>query len=292
MDLMNSVKDYVNQPFPLWECVITERLVEKKWEDLKKNKIADLNDYTTVRAFEDPNAPIGTRFPISIPNYKDSEIIYLEVSAFDRLNNFYQEHGLELYTELELEENAVMAKLANAMKMFSPVESVSLCITKLVRSIQILKQEDSEIDMSYSHPKIPFSIFLSVCPDSSPLSCLRIAESILHEAMHLKLTLIENVLPLIQPGATGLFFSPWREEKRPAQGVIHGLFVFRAVWDYLNLIAQAFESDQVLDHIYTRKEQIAFEFEQIRDFTSCPDLTEPGAILAQNLLDPIQYSVK
>ncbi|MEJ7684092.1 MAG: hypothetical protein WKG06_40815 [Segetibacter sp.] len=102
------------------------------------------------------------------------------------MQSFYDEHGLELLTENEIEADGALWKLKKAISILRLIEPAYNCITDLIRSIQILRQPDVEIDLSYSHPQIPFSIFLSVCDDDSIVSSLRVAESILHEAMHLK----------------------------------------------------------------------------------------------------------
>jgi hypothetical protein len=64
----------------------------------------------------------------------------------------------------------------------------------------------------YSSPAIPFSIFVSVPPADERNVVARLAEAIIHEAMHLQLTLIEAIVPQTvtavprtrsHPGSTG-----------------------------------------------------------------------------------------
>ncbi len=223
-----------------------------------------------------------TDFPIS--DNDKGEIVYLEAPSFEYLLKFYDEHGLYPCSEDDLESNAAITKLKSAFAIIDLVKPAHFCITKLVRSIQVLKQEDEEVDVSYSHPKIPFSIFVSVCQDNSMLSNLRVAESILHEAMHLKLTLIENVMPLVKPNTGNLYFSPWREEKRPAQGVLHGAFVFCAILHFCKLILSNLKSLNEINYVLFRIQQISDEIKQLKDFHLCDDLTTDGAILIKNLL--------
>jgi len=282
MSLVDIVHNYIKQPYPLWEYDVNEVLVQQKWIDLRKHSISDLNDYSTARCIHNYTVPLGIRFPISCN--LENETIYLETPSLDYLQHFYDKHGLYPYSEYEIETNAVLSKLKSAIAVFDLVKPAYTCIAKLVRSIQVLKQDDVEIDISYSHPKIPFSIFVSVCQDSSPLSSLRVAESILHEAMHLKLTLLENVVQLVKPNTGNLFFSPWRDEKRPAQGVLHGLFVFRAILDFFGELGNNPNSEIMTNHLNNRNEQIAHEINLLKDFHSCPDLTKDGATLTKNLL--------
>lgn len=153
-----------------------------------------------------------------------------------QLQSFYDEHGLDLLTESEIEADGALMKFKKAISILHLIEPAYDSITDLVRSIHILKQPDAEIDVSYSHPQIPFSIFVSVCADDSTISNLRVVESILHEAMHLKLTLIENIVPLIKQDSCLLSYSPWRDEHRPTRGVLHGMFVFKVIKDFYEFL--------------------------------------------------------
>jgi hypothetical protein len=282
MLLPDTIHKYVSQPYPLWETTVTQILVHQKWEDLKKGHLQNPSDYSTARSISGANIPLEGRLPIT--NEFKSQIIFLENPSPKYLGDFYNEHGLCPCTESELTLDDSMTKLKSAMEVFDLVEPASQFFKMLVRSVQVLKQEDPEIDMSYSHPLIPFSIFISVCPDNSMVSSLRVAESILHESMHLKLSLIENVIPMVKANTGNLYYSPWREEKRPAQGLLHGLFVFRAIFDFFTTLNARLDSDIAVDYIIFRKEQIMNEMLHLKDFHLCPDLTADGAILTKNLL--------
>lgn len=283
MQLKEKIYSFIQQPFPLWENRLTELLVQKKWEELRTYGINKPNEYSTSRAlFSSTLTPLPTSTVIF--NGPKEETINLEAPSFDLLERFYSEHGLEPLLESEIESTDVLSKLANALAMLKLVEPAYLGISKLVRSIQVLRQEDAEIDTSYSHPKIPFSIFVTVCEDDTTLYSLRVAESILHEAMHLKLTLIEEVVPLVQSRTKNLYYSPWRDEERPIQGVLHGLFVFRAIFNFFELLKVILNSNEVIDYLNVRTDQVKEEINQLKDFGLCADLTIDGANLVTNLL--------
>lgn len=64
-------------------------------------------------------------------------------------------------------------------------------------------------------------------------SVLRVAENLIHETMHLQLTLFESLCPLVDTESAWSVYSPWKHQERPAQGVLHGLYVFcvlRWIW--------------------------------------------------------------
>jgi hypothetical protein len=278
----NEIVDiFIANPAPLWDVLSTDAVVKNKWFSLTE-KFPDENLYSTAGNFHQPNIP--TIQKIKIASY-EGENIYLEYPSFEHLQKFYDEHGLHVYKNVELILNDAEKKIDGAFEILKLVEPAYFSIIKLVKSIQVLKQEDPETDTSYSHPDIPFSIFTSVCNDDSVLSRLRVAESILHEAMHLKLTLIENIIPLVKPLTGNVYFSPWRDELRPAQGILHGLFVFRAVYDLFLIIKNKFIQDyQTLEFLNYRLEKIESEITSLTQFFCNPDLTDKGKMLAIKLI--------
>ena len=156
-------------------------------------------------------------------------------------------------------------------------------MTTLVRAIQILKPVDPDNDVSYSHPDIPFSIFVSISEKKTEEATLRIAESIIHEAMHLQLTLIENYIDLVKPNSTNKYYSPWRDEKRPARGVLHGLYVFRTIYEFFSELKIFSQSDSIRKYSQNRQQSIAQQIGHIKDFHLNQDLTPDGAKLAMHL---------
>jgi len=279
MELATQIHKFIENPFPLWETNLTQLLIQHKWSELQKQGLNCPVDYSTSRVWlKNPVIEQSKRMAVADNN------MFLEMPAFNLLQSFYDEHGLEPLTEKEIQTNAVLQKLQGAMSILRYLKSACDCITFLVHSIQVLQQPDAEIDVSYSHPEIPFSIFLLVCEDDSTISNLRVAESILHEAMHLKLTLIENIVPLVQPNTTSLHYSPWRDEERPVRGVLHGLFVFRAIYEFYSELDKSDKLGNVGNYINLRKEQLENEIFSLKGFPQSLGFTVYGAILAKNLL--------
>jgi len=199
------------------------------------------------------------------------------------LNKFYDEHGLEIYGDDKLLELDVVRKLEAAIKEIKAFPEIYKTVKSLVKAIQVIHVEDPEYDSSYTHPNIPFSIFVSVGKDISAISNLRVAESIIHETMRLQLTLIENFCPLIKIGSIEQFYSPWRDELRPIRGVLHGAYVFSAVKDFYKRILP-FLKLKTADFASYRVEQIENELSQIKNFKDNVDLTISGAKLVHYLL--------
>lgn len=277
MDIQKIIQDYLEQPLPLWENEITQLLVEQKWAALAKQSQVKPETYT-IAGFIIKNKSV-TETNLLLPSTNNN--IKIALPSVD-LKGFYQEHGIEPIELTTAESTNETTKIITALDILQCIEPVKDFILKIVKSVQLIKAEYAETDISYSHPEIPFSIFFSVCDEVSTISDLRVAESILHEAMHLKLTLIEDIVPLIIPNAKGLCFSPWRDEPRPARGVLHGLFVFKALLDFFEAIMETNITEKA--YIQSRINQIKEDLSQLKDFTLCADLTKYGANLSRNLL--------
>ena len=281
MSLADTVTNYLQNPFPLWECEVTKALVQNKWNELKAIGISDPNGYSTLQ-FIDGSSSLANKQPL-YSKYKDNTI-YLETPPLDSIAEFYDKHGLTPLSPDEIKTTNALVKLQRAMEIIELVPLAGQCISQLVRTIQVLKPSDPETDVSYSNPNIPFTIFVSVCEEDSPISDLRVAESILHEAMHLKLTLIENSVPLIKPNSTATYYSPWRDEERPIRGVLHGLFVFRSVLDLYNALEECIFQSSVRGLIGTRVLTIENELNTLWDLPTCNGLTSNAVLVIKSLL--------
>ncbi|GIF06781.1 aKG-HExxH-type peptide beta-hydroxylase [Actinoplanes siamensis] len=63
---------------------------------------------------------------------------------------------------------------------------------------------------------------------SAPTGGTGLAVALLHEVQHSVLNAVHGLFELVQP--TGrLGYSPWREDPRPALGIVHGVYAFLAV---------------------------------------------------------------
>ena len=209
----------------------------------------------------------------------------LELPALPQLAAFYEEHGLEPLSATELTTMQAANKLRRAWALLAGVPAVEASLRALVKTVQVVRSSDPEIDVSYTHPAVPFTVLVSVGPDASPVSSLRVAESLLHEAMHLKLTLLEQEVAIVKPESQRVYYSPWRDEERPVRGVLHGMFVFAAIREFYGELgrqrslpssAQVFAADRV--------EAISAELAMVKGFIHLPDLTVFGKRLAVGIL--------
>ncbi|WP_121811311.1 aKG-HExxH-type peptide beta-hydroxylase [Mucilaginibacter kameinonensis] len=273
------VRIFLDKPSPLWETGSTHQLVEAKYTALAKSSSIDRKNYSTAAVLDIEDASLDKQFLATYDQYT----IYLEKTD-PKLADFCEAHGLVPLTGRELIRTRAASKLKAALNILGLIPECAACIAELVNCIQVVTAEGPEFDTSYSHPNLPFTIFVSVCEDDSLNGDLRVAESILHEAMHLKLTLIQEYIELVKPDSMDTFFSPWRNVQRPLMGVLHGLFVFRAIRDLFQNIRDHTElNNRDYNFATYRMADIAGDFQALNNFCQCHGLTEIGRKLADQL---------
>jgi hypothetical protein len=207
------------------------------------------------------------------------------VEVLDENLALYNERaGIEFYTAKEITGADLLCGVNNAIDFIKRVPTLYSTVAVLVRSLHLIKPPDDEYDVSFSEPHLPFSIFVSGPRECGLTNSLRIAEGIVHEAMHLQLTLIEQVVPLVN-SANGEYFSPWRNQHRPAQGVLHAVYVFKVIHRFIeNLLPQFVHSVDCLGYLRRRRSEIKNQMREVESFQGCPDLTESGKSLMKALI--------
>lgn len=161
--------------------------------------------------------------------------------------------------------------------------SLSAICSRVVKDIHLLRAETG-FDVSHSEPRWRRRIFVSVPERDDAVGAVRLAESIIHEAMHLHLTDFEEIEPVVSEFA-GKIRSPWKTEHRPYQGVMHGLFVFACLGQYFRNTSKIFEKekdDAARNHCIGRVADIASEINSIDIDELSTGLTTAGGMLARN----------
>ena len=171
----------------------------------------------------------------------------------------------------------------DALSVIASIPSLHTIVAEYLRTLHILQTPRANFDVSYSDPVVPFSIFVSV-PISKSDRTLRLVESIIHECMHLQLTLIDIAVPLVGD-RSACAFSPWQRTMRPINGVLHGLYVVSVI----NACFTALEHELSLTfqeraHIEKRQVEIAQEVIQVSQLSSAGGLTDIGRSLASYVL--------
>lgn len=77
---------------------------------------------------------------------------------------------------------------------------------------------------SASSPEAYGCVLLNPPTDSATL-----AASLIHEAQHVKLGALLDLVPLIHGGMEEIHYAPWRVDPRPLRGLLHGVYAFLGV---------------------------------------------------------------
>ena len=162
---------------------------------------------------------------------------------------------------------------------------LSSSVEHLVRCVHLLKAPSPEVDCSFSRPDLPFSVFLSIPDHGSYARIERVAEALVHETMHLQLSLLERRIQLVESDRSEtVTFSPWRNCERNVQGVLHALHVFVIVQRLWQLAAQ--RQPRGLDRGFAeaRVRAVRDEVAGAQLLLASPGITQEGWQLVRQLL--------
>ncbi|HEV2912606.1 MAG TPA: HEXXH motif-containing putative peptide modification protein [Pyrinomonadaceae bacterium] len=284
----NSLVSYNNL---IWFPHLTKDLVKIGWRDIIHTYGLTKSNYSTGRLISgNLDAQCGLVACISsLVDYMACEesAIQIELLA-DDIAHKYRKDGVDFYTIEEIVSTTVLDCLTDAITLITRVPSLAATVTTLTKTLHIIRPEDDANDVSFSEPHIPFSIFVSVPLKRQRNDALRVAESIVHEAMHLQLTLVERITPLIKH-SDKTYYSPWREEYRPIQGVLHASYVFRVIDEFLaHLQLESSLSDENIVYIDKRRKQIADQIRKVQYLKVCHDLTREAQSFAKRLIERSQ----
>jgi HEXXH motif-containing protein len=188
---------------------------------------------------------------------------------------------------LNIRRRDTLADLAirRAGTLIHLVPSLEHVVLKCVRELVVLNAPDEWHDVSHSEPRWPNLIFVSLPPPTA-VGDVRLAEAIVHEAMHLNLSFFERGIQLIREDRE--LFSPWRRGPRPLAGVLHGSYVFASLlcfFAYLQL--QEGLSLEQQEHLRRRRAEILDECSQVSRSELWNSLTGGGQAVAQRVFETV-----
>lgn len=197
------------------------------------------------------------------------------------LVRYSAEHGLRLASDADADRAIDLIKAA-LLTIVEPYPFLWSAVSELAWRCHIVLAQDDDYDVSFSDPAIPFSVFLSAPSRNDRSSILRVAENLIHETMHLQLTLFEGLYPLVDTASTWSMYSPWKQQKRPAQGIVHGLYVFcvlRWMWRQISQTRSGADREFAVRRISEIDQEVA----AVRPLEASPGLTEGGRHLLHQL---------
>jgi HEXXH motif-containing protein len=119
-------------------------------------------------------------------------------------------------------EAAELADMVNAAwQVMDPASAAE--IAALIKVIVPYGAPDSGL-VSTSSPQTFGTVAMSRQPN--PYTC---AETLLHEAHHIKLSALLDLVSLCKPDDGQRYYAPWRDDPRPASGLLQGAYAFLGV---------------------------------------------------------------
>ncbi|WP_447953549.1 cyclophane-forming radical SAM/SPASM peptide maturase YhhB [Sphingopyxis chilensis] len=149
-------------------------------------------------------------------------------------------------------------------------------------AIQFVRDPSAHPDkiVSFSDNAVPGALYVSITQSGGLIDAYDLADSLIHEYRHQKLYLFERQYPTTQPGS--LVFSPWREDLRPASGLLHAIFVFvelRRFWEHIRDHGPARLNNRAIAQLEDTEDNLWKAFETLR---GC-NLTRAGRALGDLL---------
>ena len=129
--------------------------------------------------------------------------------------------------QIERDETAIDALAPKLEQALAWIHNASPAIAGLVASqIQILVplRQNATTQFSFTLSNLPGLLFVGGSDRLLP-----IVEAIVHETGHARLHHANEIHPLARGEQREEYYSPWRNDPRPATGVLHGAYVFALV---------------------------------------------------------------
>ena len=285
MDAVHSVEDFLLHPVQ-WTAALPATLRQIGVADLLIPRGLDFESYGTARMMagsaKEGRQIIGNIDPLDGAKGGSGLLECLPPSAVAELDA----GNLSLD---ELDDSTVADCIGVLKQAWQVVHTVwpelSSSIRYLVRCVHVLKVPSPELDCSYSTPDLPFSVFLSVPGDGSRARIERVTEALVHETMHLQLSLVERRIPLVESRRSEtVAFSPWRGSERSVRGVLHALDVFVVVQKLWQRAARKTPCGLDREFVETRVRAIREEVVRTRHLAASPALSWEGRQLVRRLL--------
>lgn len=236
-------------------------------------------------AHDYPENNYSTASVISGKEVKPALLIQISAISYAKLEFLYDSHA-QLFAKQKVKQVSIdrfsnpetLERIESAFALIDISPTLKSAIDVLVKSIHIIDAEPG-YDVSFTDPGLAFSIFVSVPADNKNAD-LRLAESIIHEAMHLQLSALEKLITLVHDEKSKVY-SPWKKMLRPISGIMHALYVFSSIKQWLEIIKDTpFGRDYALTRIREIREEL-----DLLEYENCYDsLTDSGKVLFEKMI--------
>ena len=260
----------------LWWPELARQLVADEANEFEKTPGSAFSEYSTSGLLGE-RAVAFVHIPIAAVQ-AGSQTIRLEALAAP-VESYFVLKGVDFYDAAELNSPRVTETLTDAFELIGLVPTLLDSVRALVKSMHVLDAPNAASDVSFSKPEIPFSIFVSVPRQRVAHDSFRVAEAVVHEAMHLQLSLVERIVPLVC-GDEERFYSPWKHGPRDTAGILHGIYVFSVIDGWLERLPESLRCD------YTdrRRAEIECQINLNKAFFEAAELTPEGRMLSRAIM--------
>jgi hypothetical protein len=184
-------RQLASQKKVIWDSSLTAALVDARRARRHSDIFPSIEGYSTSEYLLGAgNKPCRTFHVNSISAQLRVECLHPSAEAK------FAARGLSFITHDDPSWLEISQSLSKSADLIALDSTLAKSVALLVRSVHILSTKDSAYDTSFSEPALPFSIFTNVAGLETD-SAMRTAEAIIHEAMHLQLTLVEQLTPIV-----------------------------------------------------------------------------------------------
>jgi hypothetical protein len=191
--------------------------------------------------FEDYKYKVGSKDFIDFEEKSDSK------NHFFKLNKI---ESTSLLIDILSESARMNFDGMEWIERINDKDKINKFLATLKKSLSLLKNYNRELYDEFNHliiKVVPLKVISSAVPSSSNSVILRtifltytdneflLVEMLIHELSHNKLFLIQEIDPLLNTEIHGdgwsneRYYSPWRSDKRPFNGLFHAAYVFTEV---------------------------------------------------------------
>ena len=230
------------------------------------------------------NSPVsGILHALDIADAPFSSTMSIEVLP-SLLAERWKSVGLKFANAREISDMRFVEAVSKSLDLIRLVHPIHGTVAGMCRSLHVLRASFGHYDISYSDPSLPFSIFVSCPPVAASNRFQRLAENVIHEALHLQLSLVERLEPLVIDGAEQTFVSsPWKEGNRTIRGLLHATYVFNNLRYFWKQVVNNFPNSS--SFAKNRIDTINQEMVGARLLLNSPLLTVTGRLLASSSIN-------
>ena len=268
------VIEFIEDPC-CWDWRAPARLRERVFGDASA-----WQSYSTSRFLDGSNPNILHTIEFSEPSVSSAvNVEWLSPALTARWRSL----GLQFASEADLSNMGFRESLVGSLNLVGMVRPLHGSVAGLCRSLHVLIASGTDFDVSYSDPSLPLSVFVSCPLPAERHRVERLAENVVHEALHLQLSLVERVWSLVidVPNEEPVF-SPWKDEWRTVRGLVHAVYVFgnlRCFWKGV-----ASKQPDSSSFAQARIQTIDTEMAAAAHLLRCESLTAMGRRLATSFL--------